>query len=257
MLESNYFEGGQPRIIAHRGLFMHRDGISENTLESFQEALSNGATHLETDVQATSDGHAVLFHDFDLSRVSSSSSSVGKLTLAELQLIKLNRGGRVPTLAEILIALPGAKLNLDIKSKQAISATVAVIEQQQAHHRILITSFSNSRRIATLAGLSKPVLSSGSAMTVLRVWFSHYVFFGIGLGRQLRGLSALQIPVSKGPLRFDGKSFIARVSSLGLEIHYWTINDANQMRKLIELGAHGIVTDRVDLVPKEFLREDC
>jgi glycerophosphoryl diester phosphodiesterase len=91
---------------------------------------------------------------------------------------------------------------------------------------------------------------------VLRVWLSHYVLFGIGLKRQLRGISALQIPVRKGPLRFDGKSFIARVSNLGLELHYWTINDVYQMRKLIELGAHGIVTDRVDLVPREFLRED-
>jgi glycerophosphoryl diester phosphodiesterase len=256
MVESTYFEGKQPRIIAHRGLFMHREGVSENTLESFLEAIGNGATHLETDVQATSDGHAVLFHDSDLSRVSSSSSSVTKLTLAELQSIQLKNGGRVPTLAEVLVALPEAKLNLDIKSQTAVSATIAAIEQNKAHHRVLITSFSNSRRLATLAGLSKPALSSSSALMVLRVWLSHYVLFGIGLKRQLRGISALQIPVRKGPLRFDGKSFIARVSNLGLELHYWTINDVYQMRKLIELGAHGIVTDRVDLVPREFLRED-
>jgi glycerophosphoryl diester phosphodiesterase len=256
MVESNYFEGKLPRIIAHRGFHMHRNDLSENTLESFLEAISKGATHIETDVQATSDGHAVLFHDADLSRVSSSSKLVAKLTLAELQLIELNNGGRVPTLSEVLLALPEVRLNLDIKTQAAIAATIAAIEQNQAHQRVLVTSFSNSRRLATLAGLSKPVLSSSSALTVLGAWFSHYVLFGIGLKLQLRGIAALQIPLRKGPLRFDGKSFIAKVSGLGVELHYWTINDANQMRKLIQFGAHGIVTDRVDLVPREFLRED-
>lgn len=256
MVESQYLAGKPPRIIAHRGLFMHRAGVSENTLESFLEALAHGATHIETDIRATSDGHAVLFHDSDLSRVSDSAKLLVDLTLEELQSIELNSGGRIPSLCEILIALPEVKLNLDIKSRAAINATVFAIEQNRAHHRVLITSFSNARRRATLAGLSHPVKSSASAFTVLGAWVCHYVLFGLGLTWRLNGLAALQIPLRKGPLRFDGKSFIDKVSSLGVELHYWTINDPDQMRRLLELGAQGIVTDRTDLVPRDFLRED-
>jgi glycerophosphoryl diester phosphodiesterase len=256
MPESSFFAGPGPRIFAHRGLSEHRDDLTENTLESFLEALNYGATHLETDVQVTRDGQAVLFHDVDLSRVSSSKKKISELTFSELQQIKLNRGGSVPTLSQALAAFPLAKFNLDIKSEAAIISTVIAIEENAAHHRVLITSFSSSRRFRALHELSSPAVISPAPLTVLRVWISHYVLFDWGLGRLLREFDALQIPVRHGLLRFDGTSFIRKVSSFGVELHYWTINSPEQMRHLFERGAHGIVTDRVDLVPKEFLRED-
>ena len=255
MADSKFLEGKVPRIIAHRGLWQHRQDITENTLESFREALIYGATHIETDVQATLDGHAVLFHDSNLSRVSSSSRSVSELNLAELQEIRLLSGGRVPSLIEALDTFPEAKFNLDIKTQSAVEPTVAAIESRNAHHRVLVTSFSNSRRQAALVSLSKPVASSAAALTVLLAWISHHALFGIGLKLLLRDLDALQIPVRSGPLMFADRSFISKISKLGVELHYWTINDPDQISELIERGAQGIVTDRVDLVPPRFLRE--
>lgn len=253
MVRTNFFESSRPRIFAHRGSWQHRQDISENSLESFLEALSKGASHIESDVQATLDGHAVLFHDKDLSRVSNSRAIVSELTLLELQSLQLFGGGRVPTLSQVLVEIPHAKLNLDIKSTLAISATAAAIEKHLAHDRILITSFSNPRRKSVLAGLSIPVATSAASLTVFWLWISHFLLFGFGLKHILKNLDAIQVPVRKGLLRFDSPKFISKVSSHGVEVHFWTINEPELMRKLIALGAHGIVTDRVDLVPTEFL----
>jgi len=60
-------------------------------------------------------------------------------------------------------------------------------------------------------------------------------------------IDALQIPVSQGRMRLDSPRFIANVKRHGAEVHYWTINDPAEMRRLVAAGANGIVTDRADL----------
>jgi glycerophosphoryl diester phosphodiesterase len=70
--------------------------------------------------------------------------------------------------------------------------------------------------------------------------------FNWALNLLARSVQALQIPVNAGRLRFDSPWFIAAMKSARVEVHYWTINDVEQMRRLIALGADGIVTDRAD-----------
>jgi glycerophosphoryl diester phosphodiesterase len=60
-------------------------------------------------------------------------------------------------------------------------------------------------------------------------------------------VQALQIPTRASRVRFDSPAFIKAMTKAGLEIHFWTINDSDEMRRLIDLGAHGIVTDRTDI----------
>jgi glycerophosphoryl diester phosphodiesterase len=62
-----------------------------------------------------------------------------------------------------------------------------------------------------------------------------------------KGLVAVQVPVRQSWLRFDSRSFIKAMHHAGLEVHFWTINDPAEMKRLVELGADGIVTDRTDL----------
>jgi glycerophosphoryl diester phosphodiesterase len=63
-------------------------------------------------------------------------------------------------------------------------------------------------------------------------------------------VEALQIPTGKGPIRFDSPAFMRQMKVVGLELHYWTINEADEMLRLISLGADGIVTDRTDIAVK-------
>lgn len=245
MAKTAYFDAPTPRLLAHRGLSEHSPEIAENSLEAFQAAMSAGATHIESDVHATKDRVAVLFHDEDLSRIASVNYKIRDLTLKDLKTIRLKGESVVPTLAEGLDL--GVLLNLDIKSKLAISPTVAEIERFEAHQRVLVSSFSSSRRRAALAQLSKPVATSASMREVALAWLSDRMG-GIGFDRIVSGLDAFQIPPEMYGIRFASQSFIQRLAQRGIEVHFWTINDPNTARELLAMGASGIVSDRVDLL---------
>lgn len=243
MSRTAYFDTPLPRVLAHRGLNQHRADIDENSLEAFAEAIKYGATHIESDVHATSDDIAVLFHDADLKRVAGIDRKISSMTFQELSQISLLNGAKIPSLAQGLSL--GVRLNLDIKSKNAIAPTVREIELFGAHDRVLVSSFSSARRRKALSLLTKPVATSASMREVMLAWASHKLG-GVGFASVIRGLDAFQIPVALGPIKLATPSFIQRAKDHGVEVHFWTINDLDQMQALLSLGADGIVSDRVD-----------
>jgi glycerophosphoryl diester phosphodiesterase len=247
---TSYFDAPYPRRLAHRGLSQHQESIDENSLAAFQEAIDAGATHVESDTHATKDGTAVLFHDDDLQRVAGISTSISELRIADLRSLKLLNGSTIPTLGEVFESFPDLYLNLDIKSEQAIEPTVRAIEDHRAHDRVLVSSFSESRRLKALGLLTKPVATSASMRLVVLAWASHTFLLGAGFRTLTKSIDAFQIPPARGPIRFATKSFIKRAKSTDNEVHFWTINEPAEMQRLIELGADGIVTDRVDLLTK-------
>jgi len=248
--ETAFLSGALPRVFAHRGLYLHKHGIDENSIASFLEAVEHGATHIETDTQVTLDGVAVLFHDTTLLRLMAVDAKVSDLTFAELSSYSLPNNGKVPSLDQVLRELPGVRLNIDIKSDGAVAPTVRAIEENSAHDRVLVSSFSKTRRKQALALLSRPVATSGSMSDVLRIWLSHKFLGGFGLTALTKGLDALQLPCNYGPILFAKQKFIAAMAANDLEVHFWTINEVEQMRELLSMGASGIVTDRCDLAVK-------
>lgn len=250
MVRTAYFDAASPRIFAHRGLHLNADGVIENSLAAFSSALAAGATHLESDVHASKDKVAVLFHDSTLERTHQVAKRISELTFTQLQEIS---GSSIPSLAQALEQLPQAKFNLDLKSGAAIGPTVEIIEQYSAHDRVLISSFSNRRRKKVLRKLSQPVATSASSTVALSAWISHELFLGLGFAQLVKNIDAFQVPTKMFFVEFATAEFIDRVRKHNKEIHFWTINEQSQMQRLLELGAHGIVTDRVDLFPKNAL----
>lgn len=241
-----YFDTARPHLLAHRGLSQHKAGIDENSIRAFEQALEFGATHIESDVHATKDGVAVLFHDDDLERVARLPLKISELTFSQLQEIRLANGSNVPSLREVLEHFPNLRLNLDVKAETGCAATAEVINQLGAHDRVLVSSFSRARKLATLKLLDRPVATSAASTEVLGLWIAH-VFLGLGFGLIARRFDAIQIPRSFGPIRLDTKRFIQRARKHGLEVHFWTINDPILGSSLLAKGATGIVSDRVDL----------
>jgi glycerophosphoryl diester phosphodiesterase len=242
----SYFATARPHLLAHRGLSQHRADIDENSIASFEEALQHGATHIESDVHATKDGVAVLFHDDDLQRVAGLPLKISEITFAELSELSLTHGSKVPSLSQVLERFPLLRLNLDVKATAGCQATAEVINELQAHDRVLVSSFSKARKLATLKLLDKPVVTSASSTEVLGLWVTH-LLFGLGFRKIAQQFDAIQIPRSFGPIRLDTAGFIARARSCNLEVHFWTVNDPEQGKALLALGATGIVSDRVDL----------
>jgi glycerophosphoryl diester phosphodiesterase len=237
------------RFLAHRGLTVgsEQQPIDENTEPAFARALEAGATYLEVDVRASRDGLSVVCHDQDMVRVAGNPAKVAELDWQALSAIQLRHGGHLMSLDALLKRFPQARVNIDIKSSDAIVPTVRAIEQNRATDRVLISSFSERRRSAAVR-LLPGVATSSSAQRLLAVWLAHKLGSQALLRRALRGLDAMQIPVSRGPLRFDSESFIGAVKRYGVELHYWTINEPKQALELRARGANGIVSDRIDLI---------
>jgi glycerophosphoryl diester phosphodiesterase len=235
-----YLSPARPRILAHRGLSLE---APENTLLAFLAALGAGATHLETDVHATRDGIAVLSHDPTLP---GGGPALNRMTMAELARIDLGHGQTYCTLAQALDAFPSALFNIDIQSAGAVLPTAHAIRSAGAAHRVLLTSFSESRRRRAVRA-TPGTLSSASAPGVALLLVAVRLRQHWALPRLVRGLSAIQVPVRAGPLRIVTARMLARMHRLGVEVHVWTVNDPAEMARLLALGVDGLVTDRCDL----------
>ena len=241
-----YLSPALPRIFAHRG-FAAAKGLVENTIPAFEAAVRLGATHIESDIQVTKDGVPVLFHDSDLFRVAGLPRKVHELSLEELHEIELAPGVRIPSLEEALKLLPEARFNLDLKVWAAVSPSVEIIRENGAEDRVLLTSFSDRRRARAVRLLGTPVAGSAGSSRVIALWLAAALRLRPAIGWLAKPVQALQIPTSIGRIRFDSPRFMRQMKRAGLEIHFWTINDADEMNRLISIGADGIVTDRTDI----------
>lgn len=244
-----FFEPARPRILAHRGLA--GPSAPENTLAAFGRAREAGAAYLETDAQCTRDGHAVLFHDPSLRRLTGDPRPIAEIDLAELQRIDLG-GDRILTLSEALEAFPEARFNLDVKAMAAVAPAAAAILRADAVDRTLVTSFDEQRRAAVARSLTAAVggdrvVSSASAAMLLRALPTALFGTGRALARVLAGVQAVQVPERFRGFPVVTPLLIHRLHAVGIEVHVWTVNEPRDMSRLLDLGVDGIVTDRADL----------
>jgi len=238
-----------PIAMAHRGF--STEGL-ENSMAAFRAGVELGFRYLETDVHTTADGVLLLFHDETLDRVTDGKGRVAELQAEEVAEARINGREPIPTFDELVEQLPEARLNLDVKDWNSVRSTAAAIERHQVHHRVLVTSFSDRRRRAVLRLLSRPVASSaGVASNALFTLLGPVLprpAFRLLMARVLRDVHALQVPVRYGRIPVVTAGFIRRAHDLDLVVHVWTINEEEEMHRLLHLGVDGIVTDRADLL---------
>ncbi|ROL56144.1 hypothetical protein D9V84_09480 [Bacteroidetes/Chlorobi group bacterium Naka2016] len=138
-------------VVAHRGASAV---APENTLASFEEAISVGAHFIEMDIQATADGVPIVFHDKGLSRTTDGKGIASKLTFGELKKFDSGKwfgnefaGERIPSLEEVLQFVNGRIfLNLELKnlgnnSQQNIAKILELIEKYNYCDKVIISSF--------------------------------------------------------------------------------------------------------------------
>jgi len=234
--------GPGPLGLSHRGF--SPEGL-ENTMASFEAAVELGFGYLETDVRTTSDGVLMAFHDETLDRVTDASGPIGARSLRELKDVRVGGTEPIPSFEELLVRWPQIRLNVDIKDTAAAGALAALIEKHQAHDRVLVTSFSDRRRLQCLGRLNRPAASSaGSVGTALMLLLSP-----LGLGRivaRVGRFQSVQVPQRYGALPVVTPGFLRRCHRAGVQVHVWTVNDQEQMEHLLDLGVDGLVSDRAD-----------
>jgi glycerophosphoryl diester phosphodiesterase len=244
--EHPYFDS-PPLAFAHRGgaHYGPNRGI-ENTMAAFSNAIELGYRYLETDVHATSDGHLIAFHDNRLDRVTDGRGLIAALPWSVVSTARINASEPIPELADLLAAFPDTRINIDIKAGGALAPLWQVIREHGAEDRVCIASFSN-RRLAAFRRMAGPRVATAAgqvgtaAMRFAPGWVSTMLH---------SPAQALQIPathtIGRRTFRLLTPGLVRTAHRLGKQVHVWTIDDPEEMTRLLDLGVDGIVSDRID-----------
>lgn len=126
------------KIIAHRGI---RGPYTENSIRSFQAAVSTKADAVEFDIQATKDGQLVVLHTMGSpKKVFGITKPINDLTWAEIQKYKSADGERMPTFDEVIAVLKNKPVDIDVKDLASAHALAKLLSPQQAEHVAIVNS---------------------------------------------------------------------------------------------------------------------
>lgn len=245
------------RLYAHRG---SNRVHPENTMPAFEQALADGATHLEMDVHRTRDGKILVHHDASALRMAGVDRLVRECSYAETQewnvgarfrFGSLERKYRAPLFGDVLDRFPKTTINVDIKQHEpeVVDAVLKLIHSCGAERRVVINSFA-AEVTARVRASGYPGETGVSVRDLMRLRFwptwlwrlLRAVPVGASKGEDgRRGLeaidgSALQLPVhgeeGRGlrrwigaRIRFDGPALLAKARAAGLRVDYWVVND--------------------------------
>jgi len=228
----------QPLIIGHRGAY---DEAPENTLKGFKKAIELGADYLEFDVHQSKDGALVVIHDIDILRRMGIDNSIVQLTLRELKQLD-NGGEKIPTLTELIkIAKGKIKLQLEIKVPGVTQDLVNILRKNVLIESSIVSCF----EIVELLKIKEiePTLRIGylipRVLTNIRI-IKRYV---------LRAIKNEFYSIHPNYQVVD-REFVELAHDNSLKVNVWTVNEESIMRKLIDLGVDGIMTDDITLLNK-------
>jgi glycerophosphoryl diester phosphodiesterase len=257
------------RVIA----YAHQGGAFEgpsSTLFAIGQALGHGATGVELDVHATKDRVIVVCHDETVDRTTNHHGEIASLTLGELRDMDNaywwiageavspgrddrayvhrgkapgDRGFAVATLEEVIRAFPGVLLNLDIKRtapevepyEQLLYDELRCLERTDS---VIVASFSDDA-IGAFRRVAPDVATSAATEETAAFYFSIHAPGEAVVPPAV----AFQVPATYGDVTVVDDTFVTEAHRHGIAVHVWTINDASEMDRLVDLGVDGIVSD--------------
>ena len=206
----------------------------------------------------TRHGHIVVIHDATVDRTTNGTGAVSEMTLEELRRLDAGhnfspdggptrpyrgRGVRVPTLGKVLREFPGVAVNIEIKAgTPGIEEKVlGVLREANALGRALVVSTPHDivKRFRKVSGGH---VSTGASRWEIGVF---YISSRFRLERLVRpAYDALQVPLRHRGLPVVTPRFVRAAHARGVRVDAWTINQADEMRRLLDLGVDVIMTDR-------------
>lgn len=259
-----FFDEPGPWAIAHRG----GSGLwPENTLYAFEKAADLGVDMLEMDLRATTDGIIVVMHDAAVDRTTNGTGRVDGMTLAEIRKLDAGysfedasgqfpfrgQGITVPTFADVLSRLPSARLNVEMKDFSPVLAAdlCRLLKENQAGDRVLVASFDHDVMLA----FRQSCLSVATSAT-FREGMIFYQLSRIHLQSLYRGPAvALQAPQSLNGQQVLEPRLLGITEEVNLQVQVFTVNEEADMRRLLDVGVQGIITDYPDLLLRMMGRE--
>ena len=231
------------KVWAHRGASAY---APENTLEAFQLAVDQKADGVELDVQMTKDGKLVVIHDETIRRTSGGQGRVMDYTLAELKEMKFNRthteyaDATIPTLAEVYELLKPAGLEINVEIKTGIIFYPEIEErlyrlelEMGMEGKIIYSSFNH------YSAMKMKELNPEARVGLLYAdGFQNVPSYAAKLGADALhpALYNLQYP-----------DFLEECRKRGLLLHVWTVDEEEDIRRLVEAGIDAVITNRPDV----------
>ena len=251
-----FFSTTTPLVVAHRG----GNGLwPENTFLAFREAATLGVDVLEMDVHSTKDDVLVVLHDDTVDRTTNGVGAVRDLTLAEIQALDAGyhwtaddgashpyrgEGARVPTLEEVFLALPEQRMNIEIKQfdPPITELLCRTIRERHMEERVLIASFDPTAMAAFR--VQCPKVATAATAPEIRLFLTMHTIY---LGNLFRGVAdGFEVPPSMGELEIVTPDFVGEAHGHNIRILVWTVNEESEMKRLLDLGVDGILTDYPD-----------
>jgi glycerophosphoryl diester phosphodiesterase/membrane-associated phospholipid phosphatase len=243
-------------VIAHSGAQGH---APTNTIEAFELALALGADTLEMDLQITADDEVVVIHDGTVDRTTDGTGAVRDLTLDELGELDAgwyfevdgehpfrDQGVRIPTLEEILERFPGTHLIIELKTDGGQAIIQPVIDLLREHGRddgtVTVASFSTDYLEPVREQLPEVPTNMPEGETT-----TFYTLQLVGLHPWWSPPGELfQVPEEHEGRLVVTPRFVRAAERLGVDVQVWTVNEVEQMHRLLDAGVHGILTDYPD-----------
>ena len=243
-------------VISHRGA---NHIAPQNTLAAFRKSIGFNVEGVETDVHLTKDGIPVICHNYTVDKTSDGKGEINSHTLDELKSFDFGsyfhhtyKGTKIPTLEEFLSLMETAKLkimNIEIKSPKDKDYSIVekVIEAVKAHNlfdRLLISSFDADLLVKvkdTDEKCKTGFLYSPDKILALKMW-NRAVDFAKSIGAD--ALHPHQVYVNR--------EYVEQAHENGIMVNPWTINKEKDIRKMIEFGVDGVITD-VPNIAKEII----
>ena len=231
----------RPIIFAHRGSSAY---APENTLAAFELAVRQGADAIELDTKLSADGQVVVIHDQTLDRTTSQSGRVRDFTLAEIRKLEAGshfdiafKGEPIPTLDKVLEAV-GKRIYINIEIANYATLTdklpvkvAELVKRHKMEERVIFSSFNplallRTRRI--LPEVPTGLLAiAGSSGNWARSWPGRLIHY--------KSLHPEQRDVTP--------DLVKQAHQKGHPVFVYTVNRADEMKTLFEMGVDGIFTD--------------
>jgi glycerophosphoryl diester phosphodiesterase len=241
-------------------VFAHRGGCAlgpENTLAAFDLGLQAGADGLELDVHLSADGMVVVHHDTTLDRTTSAEGNIASKTVAELAKVDAafrfddqgtypfrNQGIGIPTLRDVLQRYRDIPIIVEMKvdSAELGEAVASEVRRAGAAERVCAAGYGSRSAAAVRAALPEMAFSACHAevrMAVYRAWARWPV--------RRTPYQAYQVPETSGALRIVSPRFLRYAHEDGLGVQVWTVDEESDMRRLLEWGVDGLISNRPDV----------
>lgn len=247
----------------------HQGGASlapSSTMPAFLNAVKLGVDMIEFDVHITKDGELVAIHDATVDRTTNGTGKVNEMTLKEIQQLDAGakfkdvdgnysfkkKGVQIPTVHEVFEKIPNMHWNIEIKDtnnpvhyREITEKLWALMEEYSITDVTLLASFDwEITQLISEVSDGKAIVAGDEKETTQFVLLHKLFLNGLYRGK----VDAIEIPVKQSGIKLDDRKLIKAAKQRGIDVHYWTINDADTMEHLIDIGVDGILTDRPDLL---------